>query len=65
MKNIPKFKNETEESEFWLKNDSTEYIDWQKAKSVSFENLKHEEELMANWDLAINGEPPYKIDPLK
>jgi hypothetical protein len=25
----------------------------------------HEEELMANWDLAVNGEPPYKIDPLK
>jgi hypothetical protein len=25
----------------------------------------HEEELMVNWDLAVNGEPPYKIDPLK
>jgi predicted DNA binding CopG/RHH family protein len=40
MKNIPEFKNETEESEFWLENDSTEYIDWQNAKSVSFNNLK-------------------------
>ena len=25
----------------------------------------HEEELMANWDLAVNGETPYKIEPLK
>ncbi len=25
----------------------------------------HEEELMANWDLAINGDTPFKIDPLK
>ncbi len=25
----------------------------------------HEDELMANWDLAINGEAPYKIEPLK
>jgi hypothetical protein len=25
----------------------------------------HREELLADWDLAISGEPPYKIDPLK
>jgi len=25
----------------------------------------HEEELMANWDLAVNGDTPYKIEPLK
>jgi hypothetical protein len=25
----------------------------------------HEEELMANWELSINGETPYKIEPLK
>ena len=25
----------------------------------------HEEELMADWQLAVNGEPPYKIEPLK
>ena len=25
----------------------------------------HEEELMANWDLAVEGNPIYKIDPLK
>jgi hypothetical protein len=25
----------------------------------------HEEELMANWDLAINGQSPYSLEPLK
>lgn len=25
----------------------------------------HKDELMANWHLAVSGEPPYKIDPLK
>jgi len=25
----------------------------------------HKDELLANWDLAINEEPLYKIDPLK
>jgi hypothetical protein len=25
----------------------------------------HKEEIMADWELAVNGEPVYKIDPLK
>lgn len=25
----------------------------------------HRDELLADWELAQNGEPPYKIDPLK
>ena len=25
----------------------------------------HREELLANWDFAINGEPLYKIEPLR
>lgn len=40
LKNIPKFKNEEKEREFWSKNDSTEFIDWNKSKLVSFPNLK-------------------------
>ena len=41
MKNkIPKFKNESEEREFWSTHSSIEYVDWSKAKSVSFPNLK-------------------------
>lgn len=29
---IPKFKDEDEEREFWANNNSTDYIDWKKAK---------------------------------
>lgn len=25
----------------------------------------HQDELMADWDLAISGQPPFKIDPLR
>lgn len=40
IKNIPKFKSEDQEREFWFKNDSTDYIDWSKADQVIFPNLK-------------------------
>ena len=40
MKKIPKFKSEKEEREFWEKNDSTEFIDWNNAKIGIFPNLK-------------------------
>ncbi|MHB1688760.1 MAG: BrnA antitoxin family protein [Ignavibacteriaceae bacterium] len=40
LKKIPKFKNEDEEREFWSKADSINYIDWTKAKRVSFPKLK-------------------------
>ena len=40
LKLIPQFKNEDEEAQFWNTHDSTEYIDWNKAKRVSFPNLK-------------------------
>jgi len=40
MKKIPEFKNEDEEREFWSTHDSTDYIDWSKAKRVTFPNLK-------------------------
>jgi predicted DNA binding CopG/RHH family protein len=40
LKKIPYFKNENEEFEFWSKHDSTEYIDYSKAKRVLFPNLK-------------------------
>ncbi|NQU64400.1 MAG: hypothetical protein HQ517_08990 [SAR324 cluster bacterium] len=39
-KPIPKFKNEDEEREFWASHDSTEYIDWEKAKPTLFSSLK-------------------------
>ena len=40
MKKIPKFSSEAEEHKFWKEADSTEYIDWRKAKRGVFANLK-------------------------
>ncbi len=40
LKEIPKFKNEDEEREFWWTHDSTEYVDWDNAEFVIFPNLK-------------------------
>ena len=45
LKPIPEFASEAVERAFWESpaNDSTEYIDWSKAKLVSFPNLKRSE----------------------
>ena len=40
MKAIPKFKTEAEERDFWEKNDSSNYVDWDQAQSVLLPNLK-------------------------
>jgi len=39
-KKIPAFKTEAEERVFWQKNDSSDYIDWSKARPARFVNLK-------------------------
>jgi predicted DNA binding CopG/RHH family protein len=39
-KKIPKFKNEDDERAFWASHDSTEFIDWNKAKRTLLPNLK-------------------------
>jgi predicted DNA binding CopG/RHH family protein len=39
-KKIPTFKLESEERRFWAREDSAEYLDWSKAKRVSFPHLK-------------------------
>jgi len=39
-KPIPEFKNEEEERAFWAENDSSEFVDWSKAKRAIFPNLK-------------------------
>jgi len=39
-KQIPVFKNEDEERAFWAAHDSTEFIDWSKAKRAVFPKLK-------------------------
>lgn len=40
FKKIPDFQNEDQEREFWAKNDSSEYIDWEKADFVTMPKLK-------------------------
>lgn len=39
-KKVPKFEYEDQEREFWASHYSDEYIDWEKAKPLSFPNLK-------------------------
>ena len=39
-KKIPKFKSEDKEREFWATRDSTEYVDWKKAKRIVLPELK-------------------------
>jgi len=40
MKKIPVFKSSKAEAKFWEHEDSTKYIDWNKAVLVSFPNLR-------------------------
>ena len=39
-KHVPAFITEDEEREFWATHDSTEFVDWSKAKPTIFTNLK-------------------------
>ena len=40
LKETPKFNSVAEERAFWETNDSSEYVDWTKAKTATFANLK-------------------------
>ena len=40
LKIVPHFRSEAEERRFWETHDSTDYIDWSKARRVQFPNLK-------------------------
>jgi predicted DNA binding CopG/RHH family protein len=40
MKKIPKFRNEDQERKFWAGYDSTDCLDWKRAKRVVLPNLK-------------------------
>ena len=40
LKEVPVFNSEDEERAFWAENDTTEFIDWGKAKKVKFPDLK-------------------------
>lgn len=39
-KKMPEFKTEAEEREFWETHDSSDYLDWSRAKPVSLPKLK-------------------------
>ena len=47
LKKIPQFKDEEEESKFWSTHDSTDYVDWSKAKRGLFPNLKPTSKLIS------------------
>jgi predicted DNA binding CopG/RHH family protein len=40
QKKVPKFKSEKQETEFWSTHDSTDYVDYSKAKQMLFPHLK-------------------------
>jgi predicted DNA binding CopG/RHH family protein len=40
LKPIPKFRSDEEAGEFWMTHDTTDYVDWTKARRVSFPNLR-------------------------
>lgn len=40
IKPVPEFQDEDQERAFWESHDSTPYVDWTKAETVRFPNLK-------------------------
>jgi len=40
LKPIPSFESEDQEREFWATHDSTDYVDWSRAKLAVFPRLK-------------------------
>jgi predicted DNA binding CopG/RHH family protein len=40
LKPIPKFESEDAEREFWATHDSTDHVDWSRAKPTTFSRLK-------------------------
>ena len=39
-KKVPEFQNEDAERKFWATHDSTEFVDWKRAKKTVLPNLK-------------------------
>ncbi|HEX5317480.1 MAG TPA: CopG family antitoxin [Candidatus Kapabacteria bacterium] len=50
LKQLPKFKTEDEEREFWATHDTSDYVDWSKAEVINepnaFPNLRLSEDLI-------------------
>ena len=47
LKKMPLLKNDKEVFDFWSKHDSTDYVDWSKAKRAIFPNLKRTTQLIS------------------
>ncbi|MBI3550946.1 MAG: BrnA antitoxin family protein [Elusimicrobia bacterium] len=47
LKKLPKFKSDDEAARFWAAHDSTDYVDWSKAKRAVFPNLKPTSKLIS------------------
>jgi len=47
FKQVPSLNSEADAGEFWTKTDSTEYLDWSKAKPGIFPNLKHSNRIIS------------------
>jgi predicted DNA binding CopG/RHH family protein len=47
LKPIPEFSSEAEERAFWETHDSVDYVDWSKARRVTFPNLKPSSETIS------------------
>ena len=59
MKEIPEFKNESAERDFWATADSTESVDWPSAKPRKLIHLKPSVKTMAELKLRADLSPPY------
>ena len=40
LKPVPRFPSDRDAGEFWMTHDTTEYLDWSKARRVTFPNLR-------------------------
>lgn len=40
MRKVPKFRTEDKERDFWASRDSTEFVDWRRAKRVKLPDLR-------------------------
>jgi hypothetical protein len=52
LKEISKFSRKREEREFWENSDSSEYLDWSKAKIVTMPNLKKSTKTLNRYPLS-------------
>ncbi len=57
-KEIPRFRSEDEEREFWAKHDTTDYVDWSRARRGKFPHLRPTDRsvLTKDKDIPADGE---------